>query len=112
MLNGCLKNDLRLLVMGESGGMSKVDREGELIVAESAASRCLRVKGFGGMFPEGARGSCRYMKEDSGSCEARWEEWVVNATGEKNRRFQRRGTVDGVVQSFGRTCTPSVKRGR
>ena len=56
--NEGLKNDLRLFARGESGGAAKeLDREGELMFADSAAKRCLRVRGLGGMADGNGNGS-------------------------------------------------------
>ena len=56
--NGCLKKDLRLADMGESGVMSKELERGELMLADSAASRCLSESGLGGMLYASAVGWC------------------------------------------------------
>ena len=51
--------------MGDSGGKSnELDREGELMFADSAASRCLRVNGFGGMLRERAGIRVGYMRTE------------------------------------------------
>ena len=62
--NGCLKKDLRFADIGESGESKEPEREGELMLADSAASRCLRVNGFGGMLRERAGIRVGYMRTE------------------------------------------------
>ena len=60
-----------MLVIGESGGVSnELEREGELMFADSAASRCFSVRGFGGMMSKQMESGKPEWKMSSAEC--RW----------------------------------------